>query len=162
MGLNPQGQDDTYLTPPIQYVRPHHRKMARMLVAGIRPSEIATILGFTTVQITHILASPHIQIEVGRLEEMADEIAVDMRLDIERMAETAVEIMDEDLHIVPNDRFDRKLRQDAAKDILDRAGYRKNQDSKPSGLHLHLHKEIKSMSDEDLRDSVFELIKEDA
>jgi len=159
MGVNPQGANDTYLTAPLQYIRPHHRKMARMLVGGVRPSEIAMILGFTTAQITHVLATPHIQIEVARLEAMSDEIAVDMRLDIQRMAQDAVEIMDEDLHMPITNRFERKLRQDAAKDILDRAGVRKSGASAPQ-RHLHLHQNVKDMSDDDLRDSVFDLTKE--
>lgn len=163
MGLNPQGEDGTYLTPGLKtdHIWPHHRKMIRLFVSGCTPGEIQSLTGFSPSQITKILASPHIQAEINRLVEISEEIAVDVNEDLKKLSGVAVEVLSEDLNMEVNNRFERKLRQDAAKDILDRAGFRKNTPFAGGDLHLHQHieKEAKEMSDRDLQNEVMDLVK---
>ena len=162
MGIAPQGEDFNYLTPPLKsgYLWGHHRKMVRLVVAGCTPGEIASLSGFSSGAITRILASPHFQVEVQRLMDRSEEIAVDVRQDLKLLSQPAAEVLAEDVHMEINDRFDRKLRQDAAKDILDRAGFRKNSPMIRGDLHLHKYEaEAKEMTDKDLQNDVMELVK---
>ena len=162
MGLNPQGENNTYLTEPLKsgYLWPHHRKMIRLCVAGCTPSELQSLTGFSGGAITRILATPHFQAEVQRLQEISEDIACDIREDLKQLASPAIEALSEDVNMEINNRFDRKLRQEAAKDILDRAGFRKNSPINTGGNHLHLHEaEAKSMTDKDLQNDVMDLVK---
>jgi hypothetical protein len=162
MGIAPQGENFNYLTPGLKsgYLWPHHRKMIRLVVCGCTPSEIKSLTGFSGGAITRILASPHFQAEVERLMEISEEIAVDIKEDLKQLAAPAIEVLTEDVNMEVNNRFERKLRQDAAKDILDRAGFRKNSPINTGGNHLHLHEaEAKEMSDKDLQDDVMDLVK---
>jgi len=162
MGLNPQGENNTYLTPPLKsgYLWPHHKKMIRLAVSGCTPQEIQSLTGFSGGAITRILATPHFQAEVARLTEVSEDIAVDIREDLKQLAVPAIEALAEDVNMEINSRFDRKLRQEAAKDILDRAGFRKNSPTNTGGNHLHLHEaEARGMSDKDLQNDVMDLVK---
>jgi hypothetical protein len=163
MGRHPEGAvaEGGYKSPQITYLWPHHRRMARLAAAGLKPGEIATVTGFSEGQISRILGSPMFQAVLSTLEERADEQAVDLREDIKRLAEIAVENLAEDLSMEVNGARDRKIRQEASKDILDRAGYRKSDRPISGDLHLHKHKHVHQMSDEELRDDVLDLVKTD-
>lgn len=154
MGQMPQGEDFEYLSPGIQYLRPHHRHIARLAAAGARPMEIATLTGFSAGQISRILGSPCFQAALGELEEKADEVATDLRQDLAMMAEQALANLDEDLQLEAGENLEvRKVRQKASMDILDRLGIRKtNPNVKELHLHKHDHDEIhiKEKSDEDI------------
>ena len=158
MGQTPKGENGQYLSPKITYLWPHHRKMVRLAAAGLKPGEIAKITGFTPGQISRILGSPMFQVELQRLEAKGEILAIDIREDIQKMAETAIDVLDETLNMEVDNRFDRKLRLDAAKDILDRAGFRKSAEPQRH-VHMHAHKHVHEMSDDELRDDVFDLLK---
>lgn len=162
MGLNPQGENNTYLTAPLKsgYLWPHHKKMIRLAVSGCTPQEIQSLTGFSGGAITRILATPHFQAEVARLTEVSEDIACDIREDLKQLAGSAIEVLAEDVNMEIDNRFDRKLRQEAAKDILDRAGFRKNAPVIGGDLHLHKHEaEARGMSDKDLQNDVMDLVK---
>lgn len=167
MGVNPQGENGTYLTPAIEGPpRFHHRHMARLCVCGLTPTEIAEATGFTPVQVTRILASPLFQREVARIEAKADDAATDLRQGLQGLAMKAMCNLEEDLHIADgkdaNDltTWERRLRQAASTDILDRAGIGKKE-LNFGELHLHKHdeKHIHDMSVETLRNEVMDLLK---
>lgn len=160
MGRHPE--ERTPDTPTIGHLWPHHRSMARALVEGAQPGELAEIFGFTPGQITRIINSPMFQVELKRLEEMADEVAVSVRQDLRRMAERAVEVLDEQLH---RKDVSEKIRQDAAFDVLNRAGYAKK--DRPIHVEGDLYAtqinqtNVGDMSDGELRDEVIDLIEGD-
>ncbi len=160
MAKPPQGENNTYLSPSISYLWPHHRKMARLVMDGATPGEIVSLTGFSSGQISRIMGSPHFQAEVNRLTEMAEEIAVDIRKDLNQMASKAIENLDEDLHMEAGTLAERKVRQDASQDILERAGYRRGATIITRDLHLHKHEtEAKEMDTKDLVDEVMDLTK---
>ena len=110
-------------SPTLKQIRPHHRSMARALVAGLTPTEVARSFGFSAGQISRIIQTPMFQAELARLEAGASASAMDLRDDIRRMAQRAVEVLDADLEMeVGEDLRARALRQKAAMDVLDRAG----------------------------------------
>ena len=165
MGRIPEGdpEDGGYLSPTVHYMWPHHRKMARLAAAGLRPAEIATVTGFSLGQISRILGSPLFQTEVGRLEAQADERAVDIRVDLEKLAGAAVENIAEDINLEISNLAERKVRQAASFDVLNRTGYGKRERPTFGELHLHKHDEVHvaSMSDKELLDEVLDLTAEE-
>ena len=168
MGENPSGENNSYRTPPVQHIRPHHKAMARMMVAGATPGEVATALGFSAGHMSHIQASPAFQAILAQLEEDADDSASDLAKQMEAMKMRALEVLDEDLDIEVQSLAHRRVRQRAAVDILDRTIGKKDNSTPPSGgptLHFHNHKElqlhVRSQSTEELAQNVLDLVIED-
>jgi hypothetical protein len=97
---------------------------------------------------------------VERLVERAEEAAVDVRGELLQLAPRASEILDEDLNMEIHGLNERKHRASIAKDILDRVGIGAGSKIPQGGIHFHKHRhEVKEMSDEDLRNDVFDLVK---
>lgn len=158
MGRIPEGKDGTYLTPSISYLWPHHRKMVRLAAAGLRPGEIAAVVGMTPPAISAILGSAMFQAELRRLEEKGEEIAIDLREDLRLMAETAIENLDEDLNLPPETLEARRVRQKASLETLDRFGLTKKE--RPS-THINVTQlNIGEMTTEQLRNSIFDITAE--
>lgn len=126
MGRIPEGslEEGGYKSPSVKHLWPHHKSMARLFVEGATPKQIAEITGFTSGQISRILGSPAFQIELSRLSELADENAIDVNKMIMEHAPAAAASLIEDLYVEVGDSDKaRALRQNAAKDILDRSGH---------------------------------------
>lgn len=140
----------------IQQVRPWHRALARAVASGMRPNEICDAYGYTAAWITRIISTPLFQAEVARIEAQAEDVAVDVRRDLNVMAPRAVEVLDERL----DDGEDKRLQLDAAKDVLDRVGHGK-QNAPSLHLHKHEHVETKKLTDEELYRDVVEMAQEE-
>jgi len=150
MGAIAQGK-----SPKIQQLRPWHRSMARMMVAGgKRPGELAQIFGISPAQVSVITNSPLFIAERRRLEMQADYEAVDVRGELELRQGVAIENID--LALTAGDL---KMRRDTALEILDRTGFGKKAEVQKH-QHLHLHAEIKEMSDEELSKEAMKLVEE--
>ena len=135
--------------------------MARAVIAGMRPSELAQIYGYTPSHITRIINSPAFLLEVSRLEEDADDKATDVRSDIKKMAKRAVEVLDEQLN---RPGIGEKTKQRAAFDILDRAGFGSKPGKYPGGTTINLTKIEKIVNEarpETLKDDVLDLVEMD-
>lgn len=147
------------LTPTIKTLWPHHRSMCRAMVAGgLTPGQLATAYGFTPGQITRIINSPMFRLELERLEGEAEELAIDVRADLKRIAVRAVEILDEQMNQVGTTE---QTKQKAAFGILDRAGYGKRE-GPSAGRDVKLTQiNIGELSDKELRDDVMDLIEGD-
>jgi len=153
MGVPSKGR-----TPTISNLWPHHRSMARSIVAaGLTPTQLAETYGFSQGQITRIINSPMFKLELARLEKEADELAVDVRADLKRMAVRAVEILDEQMNKVG---VEEKTKQKAAFGVLDRAGYgKKDRPISTGDINIHnTQVNIAKLSDKELRDNVMDLI----
>ena len=163
MSRNPSAEG--YRTPTISYMRPHHRTMARMLVSGATQTEVCKALGFTAGHMTRIVASPAFQAIMRNLEEQADDDAVDLKGQLEAMQMRALEVLDEDLEIECESLKHRRLRQQAARDVLDRTMGRKTSAEGGTHLHLHDHKELKvsmrEKSTEELMQNVLDIVVDD-
>jgi len=98
---------------------PHHLGMARMVAAGVRPSELVRFTGFSATQISQIMASPLFQTEVNRILKRSEDVAVNLRGQALMLAQRGLECISEDLHMEISDSLDaRKIRQNAAFGIL--------------------------------------------
>lgn len=165
MGRIPEGslEEGGYKSPKIKHLWPHHISMARMFAAGCQPEDIARATGFSAGQVSRILGSPAFQAELNRLMEAIDDAEVrSVRAELIEMSKRAVEVLDEDLNMEVPTLDARRIRQSAAFDVLNRTGYK----DKMAGLRdLHLHKDThihqnpKDMTNEELQDDVFDLIK---
>lgn len=144
------------LSPTIGQLRPWHRSIARMMVTGSRPKDICAIFALSPAQVSVITNSPLFLAELNRLESQAEYIAIDVRNELELRQGLAIETIDEAL---VNKENDIKLRVTTAQDILDRTGYGK-QSEPQKNLHLHVHKNVKELSDEELEKEAFDLLKD--
>lgn len=164
------GRIQEHKSPQISQIRPHHRSMARALVAGgLTPKQLALSFGFTFGHVSRILQTPLFEAEVDRLTRMAEMENVDIRQDLAEMGERSLEVLDEDIHIAATDAEgnpiplgirERYLRNKSARDVLDRIGLRKESNA-PTSLHLHKHdhRSVEAMSGEELREEVMDLVK---
>jgi len=123
-----------------------------MVAAGLTPTQLADAYGFSQGQITRIINSPMFRLELARLEGQAEELAVDVRADLKKMAVRAVEILDERME------KDNLKNQDLF-GVLDRAGYGKDSEGPKAGRDINLTQiNIGDMSDKELRDNVMDLV----
>ena len=161
MGRIPEGslEEGGYKSPSVKHLWPHHKSMARLFTEGATPKQISEITGFSKGQISRILGSPAFQIELSRLSEKADEVAIDVNQMIVDHAQTAAATLIEDLYQdVKNDDKARASRQNAAKDILDRSGHVKKGEP-TSGKKINLTQiNINDMKTTDLFTEVMEMI----
>ena len=169
MGNIPQGDElkplegggykSTKTSGPLRHLWPHHMSMARMAACGAQPKDIALQSGFTPGQVSRILGSPLFQAEVLRLQDTIEEIAVsDVQEQLKLMASRAVEVLDEDLHCPAVLPAEKKIRQAAAFDVLNRAGHKAPDSGNSQHLHFHQHKEVaKNTKTEDILAEVLEL-----
>jgi len=166
MGLNPQAAEGAYRTPAIQHIRPHHRAIARMIAIGVPPKEAGQAFNMTPGHMSHILASPAFQAIVKKLEDSADEEAIDLRKQMEAMKLRALEILDEDLEVETETLTERKFRHRAAVDVLDFTMGKKDNKPAEAGNHLHfhdhkeLHQHIRKQSTEELAANVLDMVVE--
>lgn len=144
------GRTQRGLSPSIQSLWPHHVRMAQLVAAGYRPSQVAEITGYSAGQISRIIQSPLFVAEVNRLQAGAEAGAVDIHAGLRQMAERALVVMSENLDPEVPD-VPRELKTKTAMDVLDRTGFGKK--DKPSlNLHMHAHavKKVSEMSQEEL------------
>jgi len=144
----------------LQRLKPHHFGMARMVAVGMTPGEIAVLTGFTPGQVSKIQGAPLFQAEVIRLRDDIDEGAVaNVQETLQGMAPRAAEVLDEDMNFMPLCPQDRKLRQTAAIDILNRTGYKVPE--RVEHAHAHLYKAAKELPTEALAVEVLDIIQND-
>jgi hypothetical protein len=139
--------------PALQQLRPHHRCMARMMIAGgKRPCELAAIFGMSPSQISNITGSPLFLAEAQRIESLAEYEALDVRVELEMRQALALGAIDDGLL-----QGDRDKAAKVGFEILDRTGYPKGAPVQKH-LHLHAHQEVKDMSVEALQNEALELV----
>ena len=117
MGRIPEGlpEEGGYKSPSVNFIWPHHRKMARLVASGLRPGEVATITGFSLGQISRIMGSPFFQMEVARIEGLQEEDVSDIRMELRQMSLLATENLEEDLRMPVRTNQDRQVRQKASR-----------------------------------------------
>jgi hypothetical protein len=157
MGVNPEVDREKASTPTLEMLRPWHRRIAQMVAAGMRPSEIASATGYSNTQVSVIMGTPLFMCEVDRIQSMAECELVNTMADMRSLLPRAVEVLAEDLH---QPGVERKHRAAVAFGILDRTGYGKTEKHEGKNVHLHLHREVREMSDEELEREVQGLIGE--
>lgn len=149
-----------YLSPiGTKRLLPHHRKMARMLVNGMRPGEIAKAVGLSNTQVSRVQGSPVFQKYLEQLYEKAELKDYDAGNIIRENAAKAAAVLVEDLYQdVDESEKARYTRQSAAKEILDRSGFCKTSDLK-ANKELNLTQvNINKMDPKELFDEVMGMI----
>ncbi len=153
---------------PLKTLRPHHRSMARDVAAGgLRNRELAKLYNMTRGMISKIVTSPIFIAEVARIEADVEERAIEVREEIRMIAPRARMILAKTLASEVEDLKEhlsaRRFQTGVAQDILDRSGAGKSADG-GGGIHLHLskteEKHIHLMSDKEIRDDLFDILKE--
>ena len=136
--------------------------MAKDLVAGgLRNRDLERIYGMTPAQISIIVNSPIFRAEVRRLEDIVEDEIIDIRKEVKDLVPAAKRVLTEALvnsESLPLGSV--KIR--TALDVMKLAGGNGNDSDRGSHLHLHKHyeKHVHQMQDDELRDSVFDLIEE--
>ena len=154
------GYKSTQHGGPLRQLKPHHHSMARMVAVGLPPGEIAALTGFSPGQISKIQGSPLFQAAVARLSEGIEEAAVaSVQEELRGLAPRAVEVLDEDLNFMPTCTQDRKVRQAAAIDILNRTGYKIPE--RVEHAHAHILKDARDMPTEQLATDILDVINAD-
>ena len=133
--------------------------MARMVVEGLRPEEIAGLTGFRPSHISRILGTPAFQAEVNRIEAMMEEDGMDIHKEIRTLAENAVEVLSQNINAQAVSDADKNRQQKAAFDILDRAGFGKTETHVSKNLHLHADiKDVRKLTTEQLQEDISDLL----
>ena len=148
MGKHQEGK-----SPAISQLWPHHRSMARsMVTGGLRPGELARIYGMSEGQISRIIQSPLFLEEVNRLEERMEVETIETRKELEARHGLSLEMIDKALLGT-----DIKLGTNVAFEIFDRTGVGKAMEPQKH-VHLHAHKEIKDLTEEELLEAAMEMV----
>ncbi len=130
-----------------------------MFLEGMQPGEVALVTGFSPGQITRILHSPLFEAELARLESQAEIEVVTVGNDLKRMANRALEVLDENLH---SHDISRELKTKTAFDVLDRSGNSKKLDpQRHLHAHAHVHKKVGEMEHVELYEAVEDMLNED-
>lgn len=104
----------------LETLRPQHRAMARAMLAGALPKDLAIRYGMTLSSLTRIINSPLFKLEYYRLENSLENMVVDeVRQDLESLRPRAVEVIAEEL--VAQQASARRTK--CAFDLLDRTDF---------------------------------------
>lgn len=101
------------------YIRPRHSEIARRLILGQTQAQICRELGMNQGRMSLIVNSPLFVREVKRLERERDAVTVDVTRQIREAAPDALEVLQRTMYMGKTER----IKYDAARDLLDRAGY---------------------------------------
>ncbi len=117
-------------------LQPYHRRIAQLMVAGEKQSEIARRLGITTVTISRIKDNPLFIAEYERLRQVADFEVVDVVDRIRAVVPRALDIVEDYLgknaaDVDPVKHFDRAV------EILKMSHHELRGKTSSGGVHIH-------------------------
>lgn len=105
--------------PTLSSLKTRHREIARLMLLGKTNNEISEMVGITAARISQIKSDPMFVGYLASLEEQCDRQVIDVR---QRLADISHKALDVVEGLLADDKSSIKLA--AAKDILDRAGYK--------------------------------------
>ncbi len=108
---------------PLTYIWERHREIARRLVAGEKPIEIARAMNYTPGRVSVIMHSPAFKEVLLDLRKQANENAADVRGRISQSAIRAMDILEAALAEKPPEGITLSKQVSIAQDMLDRAGH---------------------------------------
>ena len=141
----------------VKRLTPRHRSMARAMVeGGLRNSDLCDLFDMSPSQVSIIVNTPLFQVELRRMEALAEHETVDTLHDLNSLKNKSVEVLAEDLHGPAGD-----LRHKTAIAVLDRTGHPKGAPvQEHKHLHGHLHAEVKNLDKQQLYEEVMDLVDE--
>lgn len=121
----PSGQLNS--AKPVTYLWERHKEVARLLISGMRPVDIARKLGYTQAWLSTMMNSPVFKDYVSKLSSRKDDGAVDIRAQIAEGAQVGVSellkiLKGEDVYA---EGVSVQQRIKVAQDFLDRDGHAK-------------------------------------
>ena len=122
----------------LQKLRARHREIIRLSFLGLKQREIAKRLGVSESFIYNVLSSPLSRDHLEMMQQVQDAEVLEIKRRIATIAPKAVEMLNEIL-MTQDATYSVKLQ--AAKDILDRAGYSPVRKLDSRHLHSYLTKE---------------------
>lgn len=131
---------------PIRYLWERHHEIARRVVAGERPKDIAADMAITEPRLSVILNSPLMRERIEYLRDQADGLTIDIRRRLSWLAQQSMDVLEKAIEQKTEDgglSLLQKVR--VGQDVLDRAGHGKVTITR--GEHAHLH-----MTSDDLRE----------
>ena len=162
-------------TKPIEYdnrvkikqVKEHHRCMARDIVCGgLRNKDISKLYDMTEQQISTIVNSPLFQAELARLEALADNAVLKVKNRTALMVPQATRVIEHALGQADPETTEEpehnamKLGVKVALDVYDRVLPKTGAPVGGNTYQTQINIATKDMSNEQLRDSVFELLRD--
>ena len=112
---------------PVTFLWERHKEVARLLVSGERPIDIAKRLGYTQAWLSTMMNSPVFKDYLKKLSERKDEGALDIRKQIEEGAQVGVcellKILKGEDQYAEGVSVQQKIK--VAQDFLDREGHAK-------------------------------------
>lgn len=103
----------------LKYIKPRHQEIARRLVLGQTQQQISEQLGITPAWLSRIVHDPLFKLQYNRLVAQREATMMDVREQLEEIAPDALDTMVKIMYNPKNP----TLQFNAAKDILDRAGF---------------------------------------
>ena len=113
MDLSPEA------TPTLSSLKTRHREIARLMLLGKSNNEISELIGISPTRISQIKSDPMFRGYLASLEERCDRQVMDVRQRLANLSHEALDVVEE---LLKDDKSSIQLA--AAKDILDRAGYK--------------------------------------
>ena len=136
-------------------LQPYHRRIAQLMVAGMKQSEISRRVGVTEVTISRIKDNPLFLAEYERLANEADFVAIDVMDRIRAVVPRALDIVEEFLAKSSED-LDEVKHFDRAVEILKMSHTELRGKVSSGGIHVHADKaqinvgDVKSLDDQQL------------
>jgi len=108
---------------PLTHLWERHNEIARRLVSGDRPIDIAHSMGMTTSRLSIIMNSPAFKMRVAELSALANKSAADVQTRINELAVDSMAILESVIRDRKAEGISPALKIKVAQDVLDRAGY---------------------------------------
>jgi len=117
-------------------LQPYHRRIAQLMVAGMKQSEISRRVGVTEVTISRIKDNPLFLAEYERLAQEADFVAIDVMDRVRAVVPRALDIVEEFLakdseDLDPVKHFDRAI------EVLKMSHTELRGKTSQGGIHVH-------------------------
>lgn len=132
MGRDPSGRGEK--TWQVGRLQEQHEEVARLVVAGMKPKQIAQATGMTPEHVSNIRRSDVVREKIDTLAAARDASSVDVAKRIMELAPLAIERIGEALALSiddPNNDLKPETVLKTSQDLLDRAGF--------NTVHKHAH-----------------------
>lgn len=120
----------------LQTLKTHHREIGRLKFQGLSTNEIAKRVELAPATVSTLLNNPLMQGYINGLQDRADEQVIDVRKKLAEQILPAINVQAMMLDPSRNTHINPSVQLNAAKDVLDRTGY------KPPEKSFHHHSVI--------------------
>jgi len=119
---------------PLTYMWERHKEIARLVVSGLRPIDIAEKLGMGTCRLSLIMNSPVFKEYLSTLSAKRDEGALDIKGELLKGAEKGVQLLN---NFLVDDEVPKSTKAKIALDFLDRTGFGRSTTVNTNSVVVH-------------------------